>query len=149
MTGWAGAAGPSARAPWREFARSVATCSLADCNAGENDMSPTSTALADPSVEVAGAPEDVAAFCRRRGISRALHAALRLAREHFPLARRPVPEVARDPEGAEEWVFIRLSVLRDLSQDELFDRYDAYTDALLDALPPPAAELIRVSLRRG
>jgi len=88
--------------------------------------------------------ETVEDYCAREGLSEHVRAAVDLVPRFFPTAGPVQCEVEHSRETDESWVVLRFQVQGDVEQ--VLDWYDRYTAALLEAVPWPQSDRIRVFL---
>lgn len=86
--------------------------------------------------------EEVVDFCYENHISNYLQAALRLAKHCFPCLTNLSVAIKHDPEMDEEWLEILAQVRA--QPEDLLAMYNDYTNSLLDAVPWPARNKIRL-----
>jgi hypothetical protein len=86
--------------------------------------------------------DEVRALCERHRLSGYLQRALRLARQAF-LDLRNIEVIAEaDPETEDEWVAIVVQIHGEVRT--VLDMYDDYTRKLVDTIPWPARDKIRL-----
>lgn len=71
-----------------------------------------------------------------------VHTAVELVHRHFQSASEVTCEVEHGREAAESWITLEVAV--DGPMDEAIRSYEAYTDALLDVVPWPERDGIRL-----
>lgn len=87
----------------------------------------------------------VGRFVRRGGLARHVATARRLAGEEFKTTAPPRLELHEDPETAEQWVEVRLSVAGE--PGEVLRAYNRYTARWLASVPPGAVGKIRLAFQ--
>ena len=109
--------------------------------AGESTVAPVSTVFVDS--DNFSHPNDVFAFCDRRGIRGVFQQAVQFAHAAFAPVERLEAEVRQNPETDDEWVVLRVVVRAD--RVNVSAARKKYTAEWIASVPESLRFLIRVS----
>ena len=84
-------------------------------------------------------------FVRGRGLAAHVATARRLATEEFKTTAAPRLDLHEDPDTAEQWVEVGLTVAGE--PGEVLEAYNRYTRRWLASVPPSAAGKIRLAFQ--
>jgi hypothetical protein len=97
----------------------------------------------DAQASISKMPEEVVLFCEQEGILQYVLDAIRIIKQSFKLVENVELDVEEDPETAEKWILIAITVHGGV--EEILEQYDCYTESWVSSAPWPECHKIRLS----